>query len=88
MADEDIFLEVEEENNPRHSFDINIYDAELTLGEIQSLLWQAEALSADDDREPADSAASNKPLRHISGGESSEVSSQWYFGWKDVRSSY
>ena len=42
MADEDIFfLEVEEENNPRHSFDINIYDAELTLGEIQSLLWQA-----------------------------------------------
>lgn len=33
-----LFMEVEEENNPRRSFDINIYDAKITLKEIDPLL--------------------------------------------------
>lgn len=39
MPEEDIqYLEVEEEGNPRRSFDVNLYDAELRIRDLQAVL--------------------------------------------------
>jgi tryptophan halogenase len=71
MNEQDIFfMEVAEDNNPRRSFDINFYDAELTLDAVTPLLadtWRHFDIEA----ERADALTSplkRQPLGHLSGG--------------------
>ncbi len=64
------FMEVEEEGNPRRSFDINVYDARLDFGEIgpmMSKIWRHFYIPEERWRRILASARS-KPLGHLSGG--------------------
>lgn len=64
------FMEVEEEGNPRRSFDINLYDAALNFAEIgpmMSNIWRHFRIPQERWRQILASAGS-KPLGHVSGG--------------------
>ena len=79
-----IFLEVKEKNNPRTSFDVNLYEAELTIHEVWPILRQVfeyyrigEALTR-----AFYNRCGSKILGHISGGINREGQSFFtlYFG--------
>lgn len=63
-------LDVTEEGNPRHSFDLNLYDAGLSLGDMSELLAPVAAAlhipAADLDRVLRTCA--DEPLGHLSAG--------------------
>ena len=69
-AEEILFMEVEEDGNPRRSFDMNLYDARLTLDAIAPLLagmWRYFGIP--EARSDAVTAAHGaRPLGHLSGG--------------------
>lgn len=65
-----LYLEVEEEGNPRKSCDVNFYDAELYVSDIADLLEQAirhYSLPEEKFREITDDFGA-KLLGHVSGG--------------------
>ena len=64
------FMEVEEEGNPRRSFDINVYDAALdfaAIGPMMSDIWRHFRIPEERWRRIL-AAARAKPLGHLSGG--------------------
>jgi len=71
MNEKDIFfMEVTEDNNPRRSFDINVYDAELTLDVMAPLLadiWHHFGIPAER-AEGLIGARKHRALGHLSGG--------------------
>ncbi len=71
MPPEDIvFLEVQEEKNPRRSFDICVYDAELKLADVENMLaqlWGHFGLPGSAFRQMFE-PLKNESLGHVSGG--------------------
>ena len=65
-----LYLEVSEEDNPRRSFDLNVYRAGLQVGELYPLLakmWQQHSIPAAEWQALYGRAAS-KSLGHVAGG--------------------
>ena len=71
MPVEDVFFtEVEEEGNPRCSYDVNVYDADLTVSDIKpylSRMWQHFNIPADESRKIY-AGLKNEKLGHVAGG--------------------
>jgi hypothetical protein len=69
-SEELMFMEVSEDNNPRLSFDINVYKAELPLAEMVDLLKEvADYFSVTAQRWSGFlETLSSERLGHISGG--------------------
>jgi tryptophan halogenase len=65
-----MLMQVYEENNPRSSYDLNLYNAEMTVSDTQSLLSQVAEYFSIPQREWSAfmHAASREQLGHISGG--------------------
>jgi hypothetical protein len=65
-----MYLDVGEEGNPRHSFDINFYDAGLRLGDIGHLLERArmQFSVAEEKFRPVFERIRGAKLGHLSGG--------------------
>ena len=65
-----LYLEVTEDNNPRRSFDINMYGAKLQLGELYPLLskmWQHYSIPSEEFHSVYD-GVKTKTFGHLSGG--------------------
>jgi hypothetical protein len=65
-----LYLEVSEEDNPRRSFDLNVYRAGLQVGELYPLLakmWQQHSIPATK-WQALYSRAAAKSLGHVAGG--------------------
>lgn len=65
-----MFMEVHEDNNSRLSFDLNLYDAELTISDVESLLIQASECFSIPVRQWSKlmKVIRSETLGHISGG--------------------
>jgi hypothetical protein len=90
MGIEEMFLlEVEEEGNPRHSFDMNLYDAELTLGDIFPLLMSSREYFgiAEIEANRLLAPLAHEVLGHLSGGidRGGREFCTIYFGVRPVR---
>ncbi len=69
VNDSFVYLEVSEDNNPRKSFDLNLYKANLQLSEIHPLLKNRKSQPPPTEEfEQLLNQTRNNPLGHISGG--------------------
>jgi tryptophan halogenase len=69
-CEELFFMEVEEENNPRRSFDLNVYNASFTMHEVEPLLsqvWRYFRIPEARSRQLLESVR-HETFGHVSGG--------------------
>jgi hypothetical protein len=65
-----LYVEVEEDGNPRKSFDINLYKANLTVGDVRRLLFDVARhfCIPPEAFQPWLERIAARPLGHLSGG--------------------
>ncbi|HEY0822244.1 MAG TPA: hypothetical protein VGD76_00535, partial [Ramlibacter sp.] len=64
-----LYLEASEADNPRHSFDINLYKSGLRVGDVAGELRElASHFGLERDFEPVLQELAGRPLGHVSGG--------------------